>query len=341
MNARSAVAVAEAELRDEDLDDLGLTVQDYRTIYSTMRLAREFESRVETLFRQGRLVGAAYSGSGHEAISVGSSYTLASQDVLIPLHRDIGAHFIRGQTARRLMCQYMGRGNGPTRGRDGNMHCGDWNLKIVGMISHLGSNIPVAAGIALASKITKQNIVAMTHVGEGASNIGDFHEGLNLAAVRKLPLVLIIENNQHAYSTPTRHEYACEHLADRAAGYGIPGFVIDGTDVCEVYRVCKQAVERARAGDGPTLIEAKTTRLRGHAVHDDGWYVPKTIIEEGRRKDPVLRCETFLTTRGICTQEEIEEIKTQAVREIDDAVAFAEQSPYPKPEEAVDGVYAD
>lgn len=341
MNARSAAAVAEAEIRDEDLDDLGLTPQDYRTIYSTMRLAREFESRVEVLFRQGRLVGAAYAGSGHEAISIGAAYTLDPQDVLVPLHRDIGAHFIRGQTASRLMCQYMGRANGPTRGRDGNMHCGDWNLKIVGMISHLGSNIPVAAGIALASKLRRQDIVAMSFVGEGASQIGDFHEGLNFAAVRRLPLVLIIENNQHAYSTPTSHEYACKNLADRAVGYGIPGFVVDGTDVREVYRVCKQAVDRARAGEGPTLIEAKTTRLRGHAVHDDGWYVPKALIEEGRRKDPILRCEAYLLTHGICVQEEIEELKAQGVRAIDDAVEFAEQSPYPKPEEALEGVYAE
>ena len=333
--------VTEPDLRDENLDDLGLSLQDYHTLYYTMRLQREFESRLYTLFRQGRLIGAAYAGAGHEAIAAGSAYALALQDVLVPLHRTIGAHFLRGHTPRDMMCQYMGRANGPTRGRDGNMHCGSWSKKIVGMISHLGSNIPVATGIALAGKLTKQDIVALTFIGEGGASIGDFHEGLNFAAVRKLPMVLVVENNHYAYSTPAEMEYGCKHIVDRAEGYGIFGERIDGTDVREVYRACKQATDRARAGEGPTLIEAETFRLLGHAVHDNASYVPDHVKEEGKRNDPLIRCEKEWISRGYYTPEEIKAVKAKCLSVVDDAVDFAENSPFPEPEEALEGVYAE
>lgn len=341
MSMEIATPVSEPDLRDEDLADLGFSLQDYRKLFYTMYLQREFETRIYKLFRQGKLTGAAYAGTGHEAIAAGSAYALAPQDVLVPLHRTIGAHFLRGHTPRQMMCQYFGRANGPTRGRDGNMHCGNRGLNIFGMISHLGANIPTAAGVALASKIRKSGAVALTYIGEGASSIGDFHEGLNFAAVRKLPMVLVIDNNQYAYSTPARLEYACEHLVDRATGYGIPGVLVDGTDVLEVYRACREAVQRARTGKGPTLIEARTMRLVGHAVHDDASYVPQKLMEEGWKKDPVARCEREWIERGIYTPEEVEAVKAEIVRVIDDAVAFAEKSPLPKPEEAMDGVYAE
>lgn len=335
--------VTEPDLRDNDLDDLGLSRQDYHTLFYTMSLQREFETRIYRLFRQGRLIGAAYAGSGHEAIAAGSAYALAPQDVLVPLHRTIGTHFLRGHTPRQMMCQYFGRANGLTGGKDGNMHCGSWDAdkKIVGMISHLGSNIPVATGVALASKLQKQDVVALTFIGEGGTSIGDFHEGLNMAAVRKLPMVLVIDNNGFAYSTPTDLEYACENLADRAEGYGMPGHVIDGTSVREVYRTCKAAVERARAGEGPTLIEAKTYRLVGHSQQDGATYVPESYKEEGKRNDPLVLCEKEWLERGYCTPEEVAAIKAKCVEEIDDAVDFAEASPYPTPEEAMHGVYAE
>lgn len=333
--------VTEPDLRDDDFDDLGLSRHDYRTLFYTMRLQREFETRVYRLFRQGRIVGAAYAGAGHEAIAAGSAYALAPQDVLVPLHRTIGAHFLRGHTPRHMMCQYLGRANGPAHGKDGNMHCGAWDKKIVGMISHLGANIPVAAGIALASKLQERDIVTLTYIGEGGASIGDFHEGLNFVAVHKLPMVLVIENNGYAYSTPRELQYACENLVDRAEGYGIPGELIDGADVRAVYRTCKAAMERARAGEGPTLIEAKTYRILGHAQHDDAAYVPDEIREEGKRNDPIPRCEREWIERGYCTSEEIEEIKTECIRVTDDAVAFAENSPFPQPEEALEGVYAE
>jgi TPP-dependent pyruvate/acetoin dehydrogenase alpha subunit len=195
--------------------------------------------------------------------------------------------------------------------------------------------------VALASKIQKQDVVTLTYIGEGGTSIGDFHEGLNMAAVRKLPMVLVIDNNGYAYSTPTALEYACENLADRAEGYGMPGCVIDGTDVREVYRTCKAAIDRARAGEGPTLIEAKTFRLVGHSQQDGATYVPDSYKEEGKRRDPLLLCEKEWVEQGYCTPEEIEAIKEKCIQVIDDAVDYAEASPYPRPEEALEGVYAE
>ena len=341
MSIEAAPPATEADIRDNDLDEFGLNRADYRTLFSTMFLQREFEERIYRLFRQGRLEGAAYAGAGHEAIAAGSGYALAAQDVLVPMHRVIGAHFLRGHTPRDMMCQYMGRANGPTRGRDGNMHCGDWEKKIVGMTSHLGANIPVAVGIALASKLRRENLVALTYIGEGGTSIGDFHEGLNFAAVRKLPMVLIIENNKFAYSTPTELEYACENLVDRAHGYGIPGVLIDGTDVRSVYQSTTEAINRARNGDGPTLIEAKCTRLQGHAQHDNASYVPDEVLKDGQKNDPVLKAEDIMIADLHFTSEEISTIKAEMVEAVDDAVSFAEKSPFPAPEDALLDVYAD
>jgi len=341
MNVETAPALSDPDLAASDLDDLGLGREDYRTLYHTMRLQREFEERVYRLFRQGRLVGAAYAGAGHEAIAAGSAYALGDADILVPMHRVIGAHFLRGHTARDMMCQYLGRANGPTAGKDGNMHCGDWDHHIVGMISHLGANIPVAAGVALASKVRGDGAVSLTYIGEGGSSIGDFHEGLNFAAVHRLPMVLIVENNKFAYSTPTRYEYACENIVDRARGYGVEGALVDGTDVRAVYKATRDAVDLAREGGGPTLIEARCTRLLGHAQHDDAFYVPKDIMEDGWNNDPVTKAENLLLERKYFTREEIDGIQEEVKGIVDDAVDYAEQSPLPEPEEALQGVYAD
>ena len=341
MNVETAPALTDPDLRASDLDDLGLGRADYRTLYHTMRLQREFEERIYRLFKQGRLVGAAYAGAGHEAIAAGSAYALGDADILVPMHRVIGAHFLRGHTPRDMMCQYLGRANGPTRGREGNMHCGNWDHHIVGMISHLGANIPVAAGVALASKIRGESAVSLTYIGEGGSSIGDFHEGLNFAAVHKLPMVLIVENNKFAYSTPARLEYACENLVDRAQGYGIAGSLIDGTDLRAVYKATRDAVVLAREGGGPTLIEARCTRLLGHAQHDDAFYVPRDVLEDGWDNDPVVKCEQLLLARKYFTREEIDRIQEEIKGIIDDAVDYAEQSPLPEPGDALEGVYAD
>jgi TPP-dependent pyruvate/acetoin dehydrogenase alpha subunit len=306
-----------------------------------MRLARAFEERAVLLYRQGRLVGPLYTGIGHEAVSVGSAYALEEQDVIAPLHRDIGAHFVRGMTPREILAQYMGRAAGPTGGRDGNIHLGSLNRRIIPMISHLGAMIPTAAGIALASRLTGQPYVAMTYIGDGGSSTGDFHEGLNFASVRRLPLVVIVENNQFAYSTPTAKQFACRSLADRADGYGLPGVVVDGTDVIAVYEAAKHAVDRARSGEGPTLIEAQLMRMRGHSEADNSAYVPKTLLEEWAKKDPLIRYEGRLRSAGILTDQTKTDTDQRLDQEIEAAIKYAEESPWPQPGETGAGVYAE
>lgn len=318
-----------------------LTHQDHLNLYSFMRLAREFESRAVILYRQGRLVGALYTGTGNEAVAVGSAYALEDDDVIAPLHRDIGAQFVRGTQPRDVLAQYMGRVTGPSCGKDGSLHVGSTERRIIALISHLGTMIPTAVGAALASKLRRQRFVAMTYIGDGGSSLGDFHEGLNFAAVQRLPFILIIENNQFAYSTPTTAQYACQRLIDRAKGYGIPGELVDGTDVIAVYEACQRAVDRARAGDGPTLIETQTMRMRGHSEHDDASYVPKAMLEDWRQKDPIDRFERVLREQDILTDAIKAEIDQRIAREIDDAITFAEQSAWPAPEETWTGVYRE
>jgi len=318
-----------------------LSKNDLLGMYRAMRLTREFEMRVIRLYRQGKIVGGVYTGTGNEATSVGSASALGKDDILAPMHRDLGALFVRGEKARDMMCQYLGRRNGPTRGKDGNMHQGYIELNIIGMISHLGALIPVAVGAALAGMIRGRKQVAMNYIGDGGSSIGDFHEGLNFAAVYKVPFVLIVENNQYAYSTPSRLQYACKDLVDRAVAYGVHGEMVDGNDVLAVYSVCKRAVERARAGEGPTLIESKSMRMRGHSEHDDHFYVPKQIMEEWRGRDPIERYEKYLAGRSLLPEQIRHEIEREVTAEIDEAVEFAENSPLPEGPEAAEGVYAE
>ncbi len=318
-----------------------LTKEQYLQLYYYMRLTREFEESILKLYRQGKIVGGAYTGNGNEATAVGSAFALEKQDYLFPMHRDMGAHLVKGQTLRHLMLQHLARGNSLSKGRDGTGHYADPALRIYGNISHLGAMIPMAAGVALASKLRKERSVALTYIGDGGSNVGDVHESLAMASVMKLPLILIIENNQFAYSTPVSKQKAMEKYSDRALGYGIPGYTIDGTDLELVYRTCKEAVERAREGGGPTLIESVTMRMHGHSAHDGAEYVPKTLLAEWKKKDPVQRIEKLLLDRKILTPKIIEEFERKVVAELDDATQFAIDSPYPPAEEAAIGVYAD
>ncbi|MCZ6778979.1 MAG: thiamine pyrophosphate-dependent dehydrogenase E1 component subunit alpha [Acidobacteriota bacterium] len=318
-----------------------LAKNDLLAMYRAMRMTREFEMRLVSLYRQGKIVGGVYTGTGNEAVSVGSASALGKDDILAPMHRDLGALFVRGEKPRDMMCQYLGRRNGPTRGKDGNMHQGYIELNILGMISHLGALIPVAVGASLAGLMNGRKQVAMNYIGDGGSSIGEFHEGLNFAAVYKVPFVLIIENNQFAYSTPTHLQYACKDLVDRAVGYGVHGEMVDGNDVLAVYGVCKRAVERARDGGGPTLIEAKTMRMRGHSEHDDQFYVPKELLGEWRQRDPIMRFEKYLQDHNLLPETIRREIEREVLAEIDDAADFAERSPLPEGPEALEGVYAD
>ncbi len=310
-------------------------------MYRCMLLMREFEDTILRLYQQGRVVGGAYSGRGNEATAVGSAYALGSTDYLLPMHRDLGAHFVKGQSVRTLMLQYLGRTEGPTRGRDGTGHYSDPKLRIYGNISHLGAMVPVACGRALASKVRKTRDVALTYIGDGGANVGEVHEGLAMASAMQLPFVLVIENNQYAYSTPVRMQSRAKRLSDRAAGYGIPGVTVDGTDVLEVYSACVSAVERARAGKGPTIIESVTMRMAGHAAHDTAWYGPKKLLGEWQKKDPLKRFEKILEGRKILTDVKRSTMLREIREELERELEFALAQPYPSGEEAGRWVFAE
>jgi TPP-dependent pyruvate/acetoin dehydrogenase alpha subunit len=317
----------------------GLSPDQLRKLYYYMRLTREYEDTIYQLFQQGKIVGGAYSGFGNEATAVGSAFALDEHDYIFPLHRDMGAHVARGQTMDCLFLQYLGRGEGNARGRDGSGHYIDRNLRIIGNISHLGAMIPVACGVALAGKIRKHNYIVMTYIGDGGVNVGEVHEALAMASVMKLPVILIIENNQFAYSTPLSKQHAVERLSDRASGYGIPGVTVDGTDVLEVYRVCRDAVERGRNGGGPTIIESVTMRMAGHAAHDNAWYVPKELLQEWKKKDPIERYEKYLTDQRVLTEAQRNSMMGEIQTIVSKAAARALEKPYPPGEDAAKGVF--
>ena len=310
-------------------------------LYRLMKLTRMVEDRLGNLYRQGKVVGGLYSSRGQEATSVGSAYALEPQDVMGPLIRNLGSMLVRGVQPREVMMQYMAKSDSPTGGKDANTHFGDLKRGLVAPISMLGSVIPVMAGIALAGKMQGKDLVAMTYIGDGGTSTGDFHEGLNLAAVLQVPFVLVVENNGWAYSTPTSRQMRVKDIAIRAAAYGIPGVVVDGNDVLAVYEATKRAVERARAGGGPTLLEAKTFRMKGHAEHDDAGYVPKEMFEEWKQKDPIERFERHLLKNGLATEDDLKAITAKIDAELIPEVDFALASPMPPPERAFEGVYEE
>jgi TPP-dependent pyruvate/acetoin dehydrogenase alpha subunit len=309
-------------------------------LYHYMRLTRMVEGRLGNLYRQGKVVGGLYSSLGQEATAVGSAYALEPQDMMGPLIRNLGSMLVRGVQPREVMMQYMAKSDSPTGGKDGNTHFGDLKRGLVAPISMLGALIPVMAGVALAGKMQGKDLVALTYIGDGGTSTGDFHEGLNLAAVLGVPFVLIAENNGWAYSTPTSRQMRIRSIATRAAAYGIPGETVDGNDVLAVYEVTKKAVERARAGGGPTLIESRTFRMKGHAEHDDAGYVPKEQFEEWRQKDPIERFERHLLANGLATEEDLKAIVAKIDAQLNQEVDSALASPMPPAERAFEGVYA-
>ena len=321
--------------------DGGVTNADLLKLYYFMVETREFEDTIYRLYQQGKIVGGAYSGRGNEATAVGSAYALGPEDYIFPLHRDLGAHLVRGQTAQNLMLQYLGRATGMARGRDGTGHYSDPEKRIYGNISHLGAMVPVAVGVALASVLRNRRSVVMTYIGDGGVNVGEVHEALAMASVMHLPLILIIENNQYAYSTPVSKQHNVERLSDRAIGYGIPGVTIDGTDVLAVHRVCKEAADRARRGGGPSIIETVTMRMRGHAAHDTAWYVPKKLLERWAKEDPLEKFEKLMTAKGLLPKEKKKTILNEIKHLVEDAARKALEEPYPPGEQAAEGVYAN
>jgi TPP-dependent pyruvate/acetoin dehydrogenase alpha subunit len=305
-----------------------------------MKLTREIEHRIErVLYRQGKIVGGVYVGRGQEAISVGTGMVMRENDVVAPTHRDMGIFLIRGISTRRIIAQYMGRKTGVTQGKDGNMHMGDLKHNIIAFVSHLGDNVPIAAGAALTFKMRGEDRVAFCYSGEGATSRGDWHEGINFAAVHKLPVVFFINNNQYAYSTPIELQMPVKNVADRAPAYAMPGEVVDGNDVLAVYESAERAVERARSGKGPSLVEYKTFRMTGHSAHDDAGYVPKELFEEWKDKDPVDRLVRHLLDSDEFTEEDLKTMDSEISTIVDDAIDWADKSPFPDPEECLKDVY--
>jgi pyruvate dehydrogenase E1 component alpha subunit len=319
---------------------LGLDRAALVAMHRNMLLTRAIEERGSAMHKQGRLPGSFYTGRGNEAGSVGVASAMRPGDVAAPLHRNMGVHITRGAEPWRLLCQYMGREGGATRGRDSNMRTQDLELGLIAGVSHLPAVLPAIMGVALAFRMRGQPQVALGWFGDGSSARGDVHEVMNFAGVRRLPLVFFCDNNGFAYSTPTSLNYACDQLADRAAAYGFDGVVVDGTDVLAVYREAKAAIEKAREGGGPTLIECLTLRMEGHAVHDDASYVPKEMFEEWAKRDPLERYRTWLRENADFTDEEEDEIRGHVKKLLNEAVQRAEESPQPDPETLLEGVYA-
>jgi TPP-dependent pyruvate/acetoin dehydrogenase alpha subunit len=305
-----------------------------------MSLMREVEDRIERkLYRQGKILGGVYVGRGQEAIPVGTALLAEPDDVLFPSHRDMAVFFIRGVPLGRILAQYMGRVDGLTRGRDGNMHMGDMSRNIVAIISALAATVPVAAGAAMALRYQGKNGVAFSYFGDGATSRGDWHEGVNLATVQKLPVLFICNNNQYAYSTPLSAQMACANVADRGPAYNMPAEIVDGNDVLAVHDATKRALAQVRSGKGPYLLECKTFRMTGHSAHDAAHYVPQGLFEEWGKLDPITQLEAKMVKNGWADQEELERVRTRVHAEVDEAVAWAEQSPYPDPSTLLDGVY--
>lgn len=319
----------------------GLARDDLLDIYYFLRLTRSLETRLVNLYRQGKVIGGLYSSLGQEGESVGSAYALEDGDVLSPLIRNLGSMLVMGARPVEVLRQYMAKATSPTAGREMNIHFNDLRLGYLGQISHLGDMVPVMAGIALSFRLRRERRVGLVYAGDGATSTGAFHEGINFAAVQRVPLVVVVEHNGYAYSTPTRRQTALERLADKAAAYGVPGVSVDGNDVLAVYEVTRQAVDRARGGGGVTLIEVVTYRRRGHAQHDDQRYQPAEEIARWEANDPVERYVARVTEAGWAAAGELAAVERRADAAVDAALAECEGDPLPAPESALDGIHAD
>ncbi len=312
-------------------------------IYRWMLLNRRMETALENLYKQGKVVGGVYFGLGQEACSCASAYALHKDDWLGPMIRNQGSLLVRGFSPADIMMQYMAKAGSPTKGRDASSHFGDIvKRNVVSPISTLGDLIPVLAGVALGARLQGKHIAVMTYIGDGGQSTGVTYEGLNFAAVQNLGLVLIVENNLWAYSTPADMQFRVQDLAERAIGYGIPGVIVDGTDACQVYDACHEACELARRGEGPTLIEAKMMRMKGHAIHDAAEYIPKPLLDYWKKRDPLARLEDYLVKRKKwLTTAENEELIAGVERQLEADRELAVNSPMPTPESAEGGVYCD
>src|SRR6476646_8514877 len=329
-NGEPLTCTSETTLKPEQLLEL----------YRYLKLTRLVEERLVNLYRQTKVVGGVFRSLGQEATAVGTAYALQPHDFITPLIRDLGAVLVKGIKPREIFAQYMAKAWGPSGGRDLNIHFGDMDKGFIGPISHLGDMIPVMTGVLLGGRMQKQKFVAVAYIGDGGMSTGAFHEGLNFAAVQRLPLIVVAEYNHYAYSTPTNLQTAVKDLAEKAAGYGIPAYIVDGNDVIACYEVTKAAADYARRGGGAVLIEAKTYRRKGHAEHDDQRYIPPGEIEWWEKNnDPIDRFEKYLLDCNLASKEKLEAITADIVRLIDEDCAWAESSPMPEPEQAAFGVF--
>ncbi len=310
-------------------------------LFRLMLLQRLFEERVLALYRQGRVPGSVYSGRGQEAVAAGAGLALGDADVVAPLNRELACHFARGVTVADAFKNFLGKGTGPTRGRDGNMHFGAPDRGVFPLVSMLGDLVPVVVGAALAFKRRGEARVALTFLGEGGFSVGDTHEGLNLAGLWQVPVVLVIQSNRYSYSTPVARQMVNTNIAQRIyGGWSIPAERVDGTDALAVLDGVRAAVERARNGNGPQAIEALSVRMHGHAAHDDARYVPAGMREEfAERFDPVERLAARLSLDGL-DGGELDEFRSAAAHEVAIGLAESEVAPAPDPADLEHGVYA-
>jgi pyruvate dehydrogenase E1 component alpha subunit/2-oxoisovalerate dehydrogenase E1 component alpha subunit len=308
-----------------------------------MRLTRSLEDRLDNLYKQGKIVGGLFRSLGQEGTAVGSAYALDKNqgDILSPLTRDLGAMLVMAALPREVFASYLWRASSLSHGRDQNIHITDLKRGFIGTISPLGTLVAVMNGVLLASRLQKKKTVGMVYIGDGATSTGAFHEAANFAAVQNLPLVIIGENNGYAYTTPTTKQMRILNLADRAKAYGMPSEIVDGNDVLAVYGSARRAVDRARNGGGPSFIECKTFRMRGHAAHDNQSYVAKETLEQWRKRDPIMHFEKELKDKKIASPGDIEQVTRRVDALLDEDLAWAESQPPPSPEEALGEVYAE
>jgi pyruvate dehydrogenase E1 component alpha subunit/2-oxoisovalerate dehydrogenase E1 component alpha subunit len=321
-------------------EGLELSRDQYLDLYWWMLLNRRLEERLVNLYRQNKVVGGVYRSLGQEAESIGTAYALEKGDFLSPLIRNLGSILVKGAEPVDILKQYMAKGTGPSGGKDLNIHFGDLDKGFVGPVSMLGDMIAVMGGVALASRMKGEDRVCMVYIGDGGFSTGAAHEGWNFICAKGLPVILVAEDNCYAYSTPTEKQMGNRDMVDRARGYGCAGVQVDGNDVLQCYHAAKQAVDRARGGGGPTLIEVKTYRRKGHAEHDDQRYVPKEELEWWEARDPVDRYARWLLGQGIVGQDHLEKIEERLREKLDKAVDEADAAPMPDPKVALDNVWS-
>jgi TPP-dependent pyruvate/acetoin dehydrogenase alpha subunit len=309
--------------------------------YAWMTLTRAFDDAMVAMWKQGRGLGGAFSQRGHEAISVAAGMALGADDVVAPMHRDLGTYLVRGMTPDRIFGNLLGKATGPTRGRDANLHgMGDLSLGIIGFVSHIPQALPTTLGVAMAFKLRRERRVALTTVGDGGFTSGGTHETLNMASLYRAPFVLIVEDNKYAYSTPLEQQMRSARFAEKAAAYDIPSVKVDGNDFDAMYAAVHTGIDRAREGGGPTVIEADTMRMLGHAIHDGAEYVPAEMLEAWKARDPVDTFRLRLLAEQTATEEQLDAVDRAAQLKIQEAIATAVAAPLPDPSTLHEGVYA-